>query len=262
MSRNVSVPVLLYHRITGNKPGSLPALSVSVERFLEQLKWLARHRYTAISIDQWQSALEGQIRRPVLITFDDAYSELCEHAFPLLRRYGFHATVYVVSSLLGGYNEWDVAQGHCPHPLMNAEEIRYWAAHGIDFGAHSRTHRDLTRLEAVDLVAEVKGSGTDLACILGQAVRAFAYPFGYSNMEVQSCAAQNFQLGFTCDGGVNSIQTDPHRLRRSMVQPHDTMVDFAMRIRFGYAPFAAARSAVRLRTRFRAALHLPTPGLA
>jgi peptidoglycan/xylan/chitin deacetylase (PgdA/CDA1 family) len=251
----------LYHRISTAKPDRLPALYVSVDRFREQLAWLAGHQYTVISLDQWQDALEGNVRQPVLLTFDDAYSELCEYAFPLLREHGFHATVFVVSGLVGGYNQWDAAQGHAAHPLMTAEQIRYWAARGIDFGAHSRTHPDLRRLDDAGLASEIDGSGSDLAALLRRPVRAFAYPFGYSNARVRAYTASSFNLAFTCDRGLNSVETDPHLVHRSMVQPHDSLLDLAMRVRFGYAPIAALRSSVRLRTRLREALHLSTPDL-
>jgi peptidoglycan/xylan/chitin deacetylase (PgdA/CDA1 family) len=260
--RSPSIPVLMYHRIGPPQPNMPPSLTVSAERFRQQADWLARHQYTAISLEQWQSALEGKLHRPVLLTFDDAYADLCEHAFPILREYGFHATVFVVSSLLGGINEWDVKQGCAACPLMSAEQILYWSTQGIEFGAHTRTHPPLTNLTDAVLTNEIEGSRHDLAALLGRPVRAFAYPFGYSNQAVRRCAARKYELAFTCDGGLNRASTDPHHLRRSMVQPHDSLADFALRVRFGYAPIAGLRSQIRLRTRLRTFFGSPVRDLA
>jgi peptidoglycan/xylan/chitin deacetylase (PgdA/CDA1 family) len=248
-----SIPVLLYHRIGSHLANSAGGLSVSVEQFQLQLEWLSQRKYTAIRPAQWHSALQGKIQRPVLLTFDDAYADLCDHAFPLLRRYGHHATVFVVSGLLGGVNQWDVKQGFGPCALMNADQIRRWSAEGIEFGAHTRTHPSLIELDGRALDDEVEGSARDLTDLLGQPVRAFAYPFGHVNAAVRHSVMRTFDLAFSCRPGVNGPRTDPYRLRRSMVQPHDSLADLAQRLCFGYSLTSDLRARIRLRTRIRAA---------
>jgi peptidoglycan/xylan/chitin deacetylase (PgdA/CDA1 family) len=232
------------------------SLSISEEQFEQQMAWLMRHRYTTISLDQWQSALQGEVHRPILLTFDDAYADLCNHALPLLRRLGLRATVFAVSSFLGAFNNWDVERGFAPCPLMTEQQVLYWASQGIDFGAHSRTHPFLTELDSSSLTKEIEDSAMELGGLLDRPVSAFAYPYGYHNRAVRRCVASKFELAFTCMGGLNHARTDPYRLRRSMVQPHDSQIDFLMRVRFGHAPISSARSGIRLRTRLRAAFGL------
>lgn len=106
------LPVLLYHHVGPSRPGSIPGLTVSPQRFERHVRWLARRGYTGICPSdwaRWRREGKGLPHKPVLLTFDDGYEDLVEHAFPVLRRYGFGAAVYIVTGQLGGTNAWDQA---------------------------------------------------------------------------------------------------------------------------------------------------------
>jgi peptidoglycan/xylan/chitin deacetylase (PgdA/CDA1 family) len=187
----------------------------------------------------------------VLLSFDDAYADLAEYALPVLRRYGLGAAVFVVTGRVGETNTWDEGRGSGTLPLMTAEQIRYWTTQGIEFGAHSRTHADLTTLDAKELTQEVIGSRNDLAVILGCRVTSFAYPYGFYNQAVYECVRGAFDLAFRVDEktpGINLLGTDPRLLERSMVQSGDTLLDLACRVRWGYSPLLNLR--IRLRGLF------------
>jgi Predicted xylanase/chitin deacetylase len=190
--------------------------------------------------------------KPVLFTFDDGYADLTEHAFPVLRRYGFGAAVYIVTSQFGGTNAWDVACGSMPHRLMTAEQISYWSTQGIEFGAHSRTHPDLTKEPPAQLEDEILGSADDLKKVVGARVVSFAYPYGWNSPAVVACVRRYFDVAFAIDSsdrGINDTSTDPYLLRRTMVQSTDLAIDVLLRARFGYSPLENMRRKVRLRSR-------------
>ena len=172
----------------------------------------------------------------------------------MLRRYGFGAAVYVVTGQLGGTNVWDEARGFRTLPLMSADQIRFWASQGIEFGAHTRTHTDLTTLSAHDLSEEVMGSGKDLESILGSPVISFAYPYGFHNQTVDDCVRGAYDLAFRADDhteGVNHLQTDPHLLLRTMVHSNDSWLAIEFRSMFGRHPFLDLRRRIALRTRVK-----------
>jgi peptidoglycan/xylan/chitin deacetylase (PgdA/CDA1 family)/glycosyltransferase involved in cell wall biosynthesis len=241
------LPVLLYHHVGPLRPGTYPELTVSPEKFERQIRWLARRGYVGVPPSAWLAwCKEGRALpdRPILLTFDDAYADLTEHAFPVLRRYGFNATVFVVTGQMGGTNAWDEKEGSGRHELMTAEQIRYWASQGIEFGAHSRSHADLRALQGSDLTDEVTGSGRDLAELLGTRVLSFAYPYGYHSGAVEKCLESSFALAFGVEEGLNCLQTDLLLLRRTMVQPDDSLSDFAWRVRLGWSPIQRFRARV------------------
>jgi glycosyltransferase involved in cell wall biosynthesis/peptidoglycan/xylan/chitin deacetylase (PgdA/CDA1 family) len=253
------LPVLLYHHVGPLRPGTIPGLTVSPQRFERQVRWLARRGYQGIRPAdwlRWRHEGKGLPDKPVLLTFDDGYADLVEYALPVLRCYGFGAAVYIVTRQLGGTNAWDEARGSDTHRLMTAEQIRYWATQGIEFGAHSRTHADLTTLSASELSEEVAGSGQDLESILGSRVVSFAYPYGFHNQAVDDCVRGTFDLAFLADDhaeGLNHLLTDPFQMRRTMVQTNDSLVALESRVRWGRNPFENLRARIGLRTRLKRA---------
>ena len=216
------LPVLMYHRVGPFRTGTYPAVTVGPGRFKKQIGWLKRKGYTTVGAGDWLAyCIEGKPlpERPVLLTFDDAYEDLNEYAFPVLKENGFTATVFVVTGEVSGHNSWDQKKGYAALRCMSADQIRHWSGQGIEFGAHSRTHADLTTLSAAGLDEEIAGSGSDLTEILGTAPLSFAYPFGNYNETVRSEVEKAFPLAFTCDRGLNGLGTEPHVLRRTMVEP-------------------------------------------
>ena len=253
------LPVLMYHRVGPALPGTYPELTVAPGRFQKQMEWLKSNGYMAISTGDWIAYCNegGPLPpKPVLLTFDDAYEALVEYAFPVLRENGFTAAVFVVTGEIGGDNSWDRNNGSTSIKCMSAQQIRHWSAQGIEFGAHTRTHADLTTLSGGELELEVAGSGDDLAVILGAAPLSFAYPFGYYNAAVRGSVEKAFQLAFTCNWGLNVRGTGPCLLRRSMVQPGDSLLEFGMRVRLGSNPIERLRKIVRLRSWLRVMLRM------
>lgn len=248
------LPVLLYHHVGAKVSGPASGLTVPSEQFAAQMRWLKRHGYAGISARQWWTWLRGGAPlppKPVLLTFDDALADLAEHAFPVLREHGFSATVFVVTQQVGKSNTWselDPGTLRC----LDAAQIREWARQGIEFGAHSRTHPDLTTLSGKALEEEVRGSRDELARLLGAPVNTFAYPFGYLNDSVVEEVRKWYDLAFTTEEGVNDLGSDPHLLKRTMSLPSDFAIDLAARLRWGRSPLHDVRAPLRVRTRLRA----------
>ena len=249
------MPVLLYHHVGPFKAGTYRELTVSPEKFERQVRWLARRGYVGIKPADWLNWVrDGKSlpEKPILLTFDDAYADIAEYALPILRKYGFSGTVFVVTERLGGTNTWDEAQGCGTLHLMTAEQIRYWAGQGIEFGAHSRTHAHLSKLSAAELSAEVAGSKSDLSALLGHPIVSFAYPYGDYNDAVHDLVRGEFDLAFSIEEGLNYLSGDLHLLKRSFVGPGDSLLEFALTVRRGgIRRIRDWRNKLRLRTRLR-----------
>lgn len=243
-----SLPVLLYHHVGPRRPGTPASLSISPRDFELQIELLARAGYTGIRPAQWLAWLREARplpKKPILLTFDDGYADTAEHALPVLQRRGFGACLFIVTGELGGTNSWDEAKGAGTLRLMTAERIRFWSRQGFEFGAHTRKHRDLTRLNAEDLRAEVAGSADDLAALLGARPSCFAYSYGYCDANARRSAEDAFALAFTIEAGLNTLATDPLMLKRTGVKPGAPGLDFRLRARFGRNPFGGLRKLLR-----------------
>lgn len=251
------LPTLLYHYVGPRLPGVPEALTISPQAFSRHMRWLALLGYQGIRVSDWSSwRKQGKPlpRRPVAITFDDGYAATAAHALPILERHGFAATVFIVTGQIGGSNAWDASKGVAELPLMSEREIGEWSEKDVEFGAHSRSHRDLTLLAFEARSPEVAGSRDDLERLIGGNVRSFAYPYGFHDAATQAIVAGVFDAAITCDEGMNSLGTDPHLLRRTLVQPGDNFVDFAGRVLFGFSPLNRLRTRMAIRRRFNSAL--------
>lgn len=246
------LPVLMYHHVGPPQADSEPALFVSAGRFEVHLRYLAERGYMAIRPSDWTAWIrEGKPlpAKAVLLTFDDAIADLHQYVFPLLEQYGFPAVVYVPTNCVGKGNLWNVSQGYKWRPCLTAEQIRYWSTRGIEFGAHSRNHPDLTQLAEPELEDEVAGSQSDLERITGLPVNTFAYPYGPYNAAAAACVERHFDLGFTTDEGVNTLGTGRALLRRVTVFDWDTLFEFGLMLRWGWSPIRKLRGRLRIRTR-------------
>lgn len=247
------IPVLLYHHIgvASSLTKSL-SLTVTPAKFKRQIRWLSWRGYKGITPTQWlacRTTGEPIPRKPILLTFDDAYVDVTRYALPVLKKYGFGAAVFVITSKLRDGTSWEGM------PVMTIEQAQVSASERIEIGGHSQTHPDLTTLSDGALAEEVAGSKSDLINA-GIAPRSFAYPYGLYDDKVRESVGSSFSLAFTCDEGVNDLRTDPLLLRRTMVQPGDTLLDVELRAALGWSPLTLnpLRSRLRLRSRFKGLL--------
>lgn len=251
-----ALPVLLYHHIGPLRPGTLPELTISPANFERQVARLAKHGFVGIRPSDWLAWIrEGRSLpdRPILITLDDAYADIADFALPVLRRYGFGAAVYVVTSRIGQTIRWDGMTDSAAYSLMNADQIRHWASQGIEFGGHSRTHPHLTELHGDRLTDEIEGCAEDIAGLLGARAASFAYPHGSVNQEVRERVSGSFALGLSCAPGLNRLATDPSMVRRAEITPSDGILDFIIGAYLGRLPVQYLR--VHLPYRLKAVWH-------
>lgn len=250
---------LMYHHVGHPRSGANSALTISPERFERQMARLSTWGYVGIRASDLlhnRGPVSRLATKPIVITFDDAYADTSQFALPVLARYGFGATVFVVTRRIAQASVWDESLGYRSLPLMTADEILHWSGRGIEFGAHSRSHADLTTLSGTELEDEVAGSKDDLSSLLGMPVTSFAYPYGALNDSVYRLVRDHFDLAFTIQEGMNYVYGDPHRLRRAFVSPSASLIQFAINVRCGGGMkwWRDLRTKVGIRTRLKRAI--------
>jgi peptidoglycan/xylan/chitin deacetylase (PgdA/CDA1 family) len=240
------VAVLLYHHVGPVRDENCRGLTVTPEAFSRQIKTISALGWTVITPNDWVAYVRNECDLParsLIITFDDAYSDLVVHALPILEEHGFPSTVFVPTSLVGKRNSCSSRNPDASMPVMSIPQIREWCERGVTFGAHSRTHADLTTLDVNRLDDEVLGSRDELASMTGKTVTSFAYPYGRLNAEVQELVTRAFSIAFTAEEGLSNAGTPLTAVRRTMVQHADSVVDICLRIRFGRSALQSIRTA-------------------
>jgi peptidoglycan/xylan/chitin deacetylase (PgdA/CDA1 family) len=217
----LNVPILMYHyiRVNPNPWDRLGfGLSVTPADFESQVSWLAINGYHAIDLvdlERYLAGVQGLPSRPVILTFDDGYRDFYTTAYPILKAHSFTAVAYVVSGFVG-------APGY-----MTATQLVQLDAVGIEIGAHTVTHPDLTLLGAAGSQHEVRDSKTMLEGLLKHPVVDFCYPSGKLNAAVvEEVQAAGFQSATTTATGTLHGSGDRFAWTRVRVQGGESLAAF------------------------------------
>ncbi len=214
--------------------------------FERQTGFLASQGYAAVNMETACGLIDGQRPPPgpvVGITMDDGYMDNYEIAVPILRRYGFSATIFVAPGLVGKSNEWMRHEDAVPRRLMGWSELRELSDCGFEIGSHSLSHADMTTLSETDVRWEVEESKKMIEDKLGRPVVSIAYPFGrYDDRVKEAVRRAGYRLACTTNSGFNGPEADPHALRRIEVYGTDTLTRFRRKLAFGLndAPLSAS----------------------
>jgi peptidoglycan/xylan/chitin deacetylase (PgdA/CDA1 family)/GT2 family glycosyltransferase/2-polyprenyl-3-methyl-5-hydroxy-6-metoxy-1,4-benzoquinol methylase len=227
------LPILVYHAVAPGGPAGLARYRVTPKEFEEQLSYLRDAGYYGIRLEEWHAAMiehKPLSGRAVLITFDDGYLDFLTCAWPLLKQYGFSATVFLVAGRVGGSNRWDDGYGE-PLPLLGWNDIRRLRGEGIDFGSHSTNHPLLTALSPTQVVCEAARSRAILQRELGEPVSAFAYPYGDEDHIVQHIiGACGYTFGLTCRSARAGLWESLLALPRIEILGSDNFRDFVLKL--------------------------------
>ncbi len=172
--RQTGVPVLMYHGIR-EEPSTARHpyydINTSPAVFEQHIRFLAENGYQASTLDEI-GAPDGVKR--VVITFDDGLRDFYTAGYPILQRYGFSATVYLITGLTG-----EQPMQKMGNEFLCWPEVRELAANGIHFGSHTVSHPKLKLMDHTAMDREVGTSKAAIEDKLGLAVTSFSYPYAF-----------------------------------------------------------------------------------
>jgi GT2 family glycosyltransferase/peptidoglycan/xylan/chitin deacetylase (PgdA/CDA1 family) len=229
-------PILMYHAF-GSPDEQASRFVIPAQRFARQMAWLKRRHYQALSLSEFLSyQYEHRLppARSVVITIDDGYADVRRVAHPILKRYHFPATLFVISDRVGARNQWDQQGELAGRPLLDWPDLKQLACEGIEIGAHTRTHPHLKSLSAEQAWVEISGSRADIERELALSVHTFAYPYGEYNQASETAVKQAEFLG-SCSvrPDLARAATSPQALPRIEIRGTDSLLDFIFKLRWG-----------------------------
>ena len=209
---------------------------MSPDKFERQLWTLRRLGLRGVSMSEGMTRLRnGTARGCVAFTFDDGYADTLTAAAPLMKRYGFGATCYVVSGALGSYNRWDAEYLRERKPLMSRDQLDQWLAAGMEVGSHSISHQRLHELPQDAAQYEIAESRTALRKMLGIPIEHFAYPFGQFTADIVELVRHaGYSSAMTVLPGVARASDDRLRLPRILVNGERGLWRFLLHVATPY----------------------------
>lgn len=225
--------MLMYHSVLPGQGTPAWPWAVSLQRFRDQLDFLAAEGYATPTMDELVSMPAKQWpARTAVITFDDGYVDNLAACEELAKR-GMRASWFIVSGSVGRDPIWR-ADGRPTGRLLSASELSEMQGNGMEIGSHTVNHVRLTEVDDTRLSQELAESKRALEDLLGRAVGSFAYPYGAWDAR---CAMAVQQAGYTaaCTTRTGWALRDgnPYQLRRLTVFNTDTASTLARKLYFG-----------------------------
>lgn len=214
-----TVPILMYHSIA-TEPGNI--LRIPKDRFDEQMKWLKDNGYSTITLDEAYKAVNEKNQIPeksVVITFDDGYIDNYENAFPVLKKYDFCGTVFMITGKIG-----DKANGY-----LTADMLKEMDNSVLKIEAHTVDHKNLDSLSYQKQIVELKDSKKTLEDLLNKKVEYLAFPSGkYNTNTIKAAKETGYKMCFKMNGGQGTINDEIYEFPRFFVG--EDMGEFKERI--------------------------------
>ena len=209
-----TVPVLSYYRLSKNKPSKT---AITRDDFKAQMKYLKDNGYHVITLDQLLGFLDYREQIPeksVVITFDDGWISIYDIAVPILKEYGFPATIFIYTDFVGGGK------------AMSWKHIKELSEAGFDIQCQTKTHRNLTALKKKEsfreyfnsLEMEISYPKKLIKKKLNKDCNCLAYPYGKTNnLVIAMLKKHGFRAAFTVDDQPNPFFIDKYKINRSVI---------------------------------------------
>lgn len=224
LNPNLRVPILCYHEVK-YVPGN--ELTLKPGQFESEMAWLHKNHFHTINFGQLYAATFFKYKlptKPVILTFDDGYESVYTDVYPVLRQYGYQATVFVIT---GAVQNKHNHRGK--YPIMTVRELQALSHSGLlDIESHTVHHWDLTHLSPSQIDAEFQESNQDIRAWTHHPALFLCYPSGRYNKTAQSIARKDgYLLATTQRYGVASVYVQgPLNLYRIPIHQSDTLSRF------------------------------------
>jgi peptidoglycan/xylan/chitin deacetylase (PgdA/CDA1 family) len=199
---------------------------VSPENFEFQMNYLKKNGFKVISLDELVESIKSErrlSRKSVVITFDDGYEDNYTNAYPILKKYGFPATIFLVSDSID-------TEG-----FLTADQIVEMHNNRIDFGAHTRTHAYLPDHSREKQLDEIGNSKKILEDKFHFDIDYFAYPNGGFSDDIKSIVqSAGFKGACATNRGFDKFNKDVYELKRVRFSDKDVHLNYLIAKLSGY----------------------------
>lgn len=234
--------ILMYHMIREPISGKkFNSLRVAPKAFEKQIKYLSENGWHSFTMSDAVALRENLPEKSVVITFDDGYRDNLTNALPILKKYGFKATIYLVNDRhnrdWSGYRKSkNEGAGLKDEPKLSDDEVLELLESGmIEIGAHTMTHANLKNLNQEESKKEICISKKLIESRFQTVCQSFAYPFGIYGQKDKSLVKECcYTHAVTTEAGIADLkQCDLFEIPRITISGKDDFIAFWLKLRTG-----------------------------
>lgn len=230
----VKLPVLMYHHISLAESNGL---TISAKKLEEQFAFLAKNKYQTYHFNELDNIQTLPPGNNIIITFDDAYVSQLELAYPLLKKYGLKATIFVPLKYLGATDAWNTSS----LKIMDAVQLRSLDASVVTLGYHSYAHERYDELNEEERVSDIKACFRTVSENKLNLLKTLAYPYGKYPRElsekekfISRLEEQGFRYGLRIGNRLNEFPfKKPFEIQRLDIKGEYSLSRFKLKLRLG-----------------------------
>ncbi|MEI7615155.1 MAG: polysaccharide deacetylase family protein [Actinomycetota bacterium] len=208
-----SIPIVALHGIEPFAAGRWETSTENFDYLCSTLKSLGYQTITLMDLYNYVSFGKALPEKPVILTSDDGYQSIYTNAFPVLKKYGFKMTVFLIDGYIGNSeaerrnNDFDKGVGAVVvRSMLVWPEVAAMSNYGIEFGSHGITHSNLNQISLEAARNEMAASKADIEAHLRKPCIFIAWPHDAVDGEIISLLPQlNYAGGIRYSGGVLDI---------------------------------------------------------
>ena len=224
------IPILMYHQVAEIPSKQDPfGLAVPPDQFEQQMSYLARNAYRCLTLTEAVQHLRKgrrELDRAFVLTFDDGYQDIHSKASPIMERFGFTATVFLVAGCMCSLSNWSGQEGACSGLLLSWAEARDLARRGFTLGSHTLSHPRLSLQDDQSAFEEIWNSRVLLQDQLDMQVDLFSYPYSNSDARIERLVES---AGYTAACAGDSGPWSVFHLWRVPCLRYDTTLSFSLK---------------------------------
>lgn len=224
------VRILMYHSISEHiKREKFNKWKVKPKDFEKQMSWFYKNNWKSFTISELVK-LDKIPEKSFVVTFDDGFEDNFTNAFPILQKYNFKATIYIIPHQK--INHWEKNNTSVLSNLLNEKQILEMQKSGlIEFGSHTLSHQNLSKVDNIQLEKELIESKKEIEKITKKECEAFAYPYGKFDDEiVQSVKNAGYKNATVVKRGLFEQDNDIFRIKRVGILGTESFFDFLLKI--------------------------------
>jgi peptidoglycan/xylan/chitin deacetylase (PgdA/CDA1 family) len=217
--------ILCYHRI--NPWYDKDALTVEPKKFKKQINYLISKKFEFINLEQYISFPKKN--KKIVITFDDGFADNFLFAYEILQNFNLPFIIFLTVNFIGTEKLFSRYKDKEKDRFLNWNEVIEMSKNGVEFGSHSLTHKDLTRLKREEMEREIFDSKKIIEDKTGKEVKFFCYPYGFYNKEVIKLLEKSGYKGAVVNRKRN-IEITEYTIPRIGIYGHNNFFTFKIKI--------------------------------
>ncbi|MFZ3231188.1 MAG: polysaccharide deacetylase family protein [Pseudobdellovibrio sp.] len=230
--RNYSkwIPILMYHKIPDEKLNSQHKIFVTAKDFKKHLHFFKSNNFETLTFSDLKKFQSAEVdftkfpKKPLILTFDDGYTDNLTNASPLLKQFGFKAQLFLLADKTIASNTWDHSETETPDSIIANVDRQKWLNSAFEIGSHGFNHQKITTMTTEKARDELRLSKANLESEFKTDILVYAFTYGDTNIECARLAYdEGYDFAVNTDSGGLLLEENPFQIFRVNIFPNETM---------------------------------------